>query len=154
MRHAPHRLAGLAALALVIAPVFVTAGCKKDDKGSSSSAANLPVKGPWDAVKVTSANKKAPDGSPLFVVENTGSKTVNVLFLDFYAYDAKGTQVAKKDLSYNLPLKGGAKDDSVSTSDVPGAVTWEATYHGIQFDGEPKPTMDYKRAPDKKPKGK
>jgi hypothetical protein len=140
----------LAALALS------TAGCKKGDSSSGSgAAANLPTKGPWDAVKITYANKKDPrDGSPLFVAENTGSKTVKVLFMDFYGYDAKGTQVAKKELSYNRALKGGEKDDSIYTSDVKEAVTWEATYHGIEFEGEDKPAMDYARAPAKKPKGK
>lgn len=144
----------LKVVAAVLALTLVgVAGCKKGDAGSAA-AANLPVKGPWEAVKITYAKKDPKDGSPTFVAENTGKKTVTVLFMDFYGYDAKGTQVAKKELSYNLPLKGGAKDDSVSTKDVKEAVTWEATYHGISFEGEDKPTMDYKRAPEKKPKGK
>jgi uncharacterized protein YcfL len=152
-------LARFAGLALLVAAPLV-GGCKKDDAkaesstGSTAAASNLPAKGPWEAVKVTWANKNNPDGTPLFTVENTGGKTVKVLFLDFYAYDAKGTQLAKKEVSYNLPIKGGAKDEQVSTSKVPGAVSWDATYHGIEFDGETSPTMNYKRAPDKKPKGK
>lgn len=141
----------LTALALDSVAVI---GCSKSESSGAGAAANLPVKGPWDALKISYANKKDRDGAPLFVVENTGSKTVKVIFMDFYGYDAKGNQVAKKELSYNLPLKGGEKDEKVSTSDVKDAVTWEATYHGIEFDGEGKPTMDYKRAPDKKPKGK
>ena len=128
-------------------------GCKKDGSGDGSAAAsNLPVKGPWDAVKITFATKGA--SGPVFVAENTGSKTVKVIFMDFYAYDAKGTQLGKKELSYNLPLKGGAKDTNVSPSDIAGAVSWDATYHGIELEGDGKPTMDYKRAPDKKAKGK
>ena len=130
------------------------AGCKKGDSSDAGPASNLPVKGPWDAVKITSSNKKATDGSPLFVAENTGAKTVKVVFMDFYGYDAKGNQVAKKELSYNRTLKAGQKDQDVYTGDVKDVVTWEATYHGIEFEGEDKPTMDYKRAPDKKPKGK
>ena len=169
MRHHPHRLARLAPLALVLAVPFVDGCCRKDDKGSSTSPSststtatttaaanpNLPVKGPWDAVKITWQNKKSFDGtSQLFTAENEGSKTINVIFMDLYAYDAKGNQIAKKDLSYNRTLAGGAKDDNVSISDVPGAVSWDATYHGIEFDGDTKPTMDDKRAPAKKPKGK
>lgn len=126
------------------------AGCK-GDKGSAS-ASSLPEKGPWDAVKL-SYSKQTSSGGPEFIVENTGRKTVTVLFIDFYGYDAKGNQVAKKELSFNIPLKGGDKSDA-STSAAAGAVTWEATYHGISFEGDPKPTMDPKRAPDKKPKGK
>ena len=128
------------------------AGCKKDGSSDGASAAsNLPVKGPWDAVKITFANKGA--SGPTFVAENTGSTTVEVLFIDFYAYDAKGTQVGKKELSYNLPLKGGAKDTSVAVGDVPGAVTWEATYHFIEFEGDGQSTVDDKRAPEKQAKG-
>ena len=128
-------------------------GCKK---GSSAdgAAANLPIKGPWDAVTITSLNKKDPrDASPLFTMVNTGQKTVSVVFIDFYGYDAKGNQVAKKELSYNRELKGGDKDE-INTSDVKEAVSWEATYHGIKFAGDDKITMDDKRAPQKKPKGK
>lgn len=143
----------LLVIPLLALSLSMVVGCKKDGSGDgSAAAANLPVKGPWDAVKITFASK-GPSG-PVFVAENTGSKTVKVLFMDFYAYDAKGTQLGKKELSYNLPLKGGAKDTSVSPSDIPGAATWEATYHGIEFEGDGKPTMDYKRAPDKKAKGK
>jgi uncharacterized protein YcfL len=144
---ASSRLASLLLLAGLALP-----GCGKTNAGGSAAAANLPVKGPWDAVKITFAKKDA-SGAPTFVAENTGQKTVKVVFMDFYGYDAKGTQVAKKELSYNQALKGGEKDANVSTSDVPGAVTWEATYHGIEFEGDAKPTMDYKRAPAKKTKG-
>lgn len=153
MRHLP-TFARLAALALLVAAPFV-GGCGKKDAGSTGAASNLPAKGPWDAIKVTwQGGKKNPTGQQLFTAENTGGKTVNVVFYDFYAYDAKGTQLAKKELSGNIPIKGGAKDDTIYADDVPGAVSWEATYHGIEFEGETKPTMDYKRAPDKKPKGK
>ena len=146
-------LSGIALAASVFAVVLGgVAGCSKGGESGSAAAANLPVKGPWDAVKITFSKKGA--SGPVFVAENTGSKTVKVLFMDFYAYDAKGTQVGKKELSYNLPLKGGAKDTDVTVSDLPGAVTWEATYHGIELEGDGKPTMDYKRAPEKKAKGK
>jgi len=114
-------------------------------------AANLPVKGPWEAIKIT-FTKKDPDGSPHFKVENTGSKTVTVIFIDYWAYDAKGNQVAHKDLGFNRSLKGGESDE-ISTSGVKEADSWEATYHGIQFDGDAKPTMDDKRAPAKRAKG-
>ena len=150
MRHHPH--AFVLACATLVLTSLGPIGCSKGSSSGSPAASNLPVKGPWDAIKITYANKK--DGSAMFVAENTGSKTVKVIFMDFYGYDAKGTQVAKKELSYNRTLKGGEKDESVSTTDVKDAVTWEATYHGIEFDGEDKPAMDYKRAPDKKPKGK
>lgn len=63
-------------------------------------------------------------------------------------------RIAKKELSYDRSLAGGMKDENVSISLVPGAVSWDATYHGIEFDGDGKPTMDDKRAPAKKPKGK
>ena len=118
---------------------------------SSAAASNLPVKGPWEAIKITFV-KKGADGSPQFKLENTGGKTVTTLFVDYYAYDAKGVQVGHKDLGYNLPLKGGASDD-ISTSTLPNAETWEAVYHGIQFEGDANPTMDYKRAPAKRAKG-
>lgn len=146
---------GIVCAALALSTVGCSKGSNSGSASSSAPAANLPTKGPWDAVKITYANKKDPrDGSPMFVVENTGSKPVTTLFIDFYGYDAKGNQVAKRDLSYNSTLKGGEKDSSVYTSDAKDAVTWEATYHGIQFSGEDKPTMDPSRAPAKKPKGK
>lgn len=144
-----------AALALVSSALLVTSaavsGCSKSSD-SAAAASSLPEKGPWDAIKLT-YSKKTSSGGPEFIVENTGKKTVNTIFIDFYGYDAKGNQVAKKELSFNIPLKGGAKSDA-STSDVKDAVSWEATYHGISFEGDAKPTMDPKRAPDKKPKAR
>jgi hypothetical protein len=80
-------------LVLACAALAVTSlcavGCKQGDSSGPAAASNLPVKGPWDAIKITSANKKLPDGSPLFVVENTGGKTVKVIFMDFYGYDER-----------------------------------------------------------------
>jgi hypothetical protein len=145
----PSRIILVSTLFLALGISFASSGCKKDGDGSGA-AANLPVKGPWDAVKVT-FDKKGADG-PQFKIENTGAKTVKVLFLDFYAYDAKGNQVGKKELSYNIEVKGG-KSTETSVSDVKDAVTWDATYHGIELEGD-KLLTDYKRAPDKKPKGK
>ena len=144
------RLVLASTVALSLGVSLVAVGCKKDS-GSGATASNLPVKGPWDAVKIT-FEKKAADGSPQFKIENTGAKPVKVLFIDFYAYDAKGNQVGKKETSFNRDIKGGGSD-TTSPSDVKDAVAWEATYHGIEFDGE-KLQNDPKRAPDKKPKGK
>ncbi len=140
-------------LALLVCSLLsaVAVGCSKTSD-SGAAASNLPEKGPWDAIKLT-YSKKTSSGGPEFIVENTGKKTVKTIFIDFYGYDAKGAQVAHKELSFNIPLKGGDKSDA-STSDVKDAVTWEATYHGIAFDGDAKVTLDPKRAPDKKPKGK
>lgn len=137
-------------LAISLASSLATLGCKKDSSGGAAS--NMPVKGPWDAVKITWENKKAADGSPQFKIENTGAKTVKVLFIDFYAYDAKGNQVGKKELSFNREIKGGESTET-SPSDVKDAATWEATYHGIELEGD-KLVTDNKRAPEKKPKGK
>jgi hypothetical protein len=118
---------------------------------TAAPAANLPVKGPWDAIKIT-FTKKDPDGSPHFNLENTGGKTVTVIFIDYWAYDAKGHQVGHKDLGFNLPLKPGASHD-ISTSTIKDADSWEATYHGLQFEGDAKATTDDKRAPAKRAKG-
>lgn len=163
-----HRFVFSAAITLLAsASLSLVAACNKPSGGSGGAAssasaaspakpadapaANLPTKGPWDAVKITFTKKDA-DGSPHFKVENTGSKTVTVLFIDYYAYDAKGNWVGHKDLGYNQSLKGGASDD-ISTSTIQDADTWEAVYHGIKFEGDPKPTTDDKRAPLKRAKG-
>src|ERR1700736_951667 len=129
--------------------LFAVAGCDKGGSGGAASssasaaastkpavapsaapAANLPTKGPWEAIKITFLKKDA-DGSPHFKVENTGGKTVTSIFIDYWAYDAKGNQVGHKDLGFSRDLKGGASDE-ISTSTVKDADTWEATYHGIQ----------------------
>jgi hypothetical protein len=118
----------------------------------AAPAANLPVKGPWDAVTITFSRLDPQDQSPYFKVQNTGAKKVKVLFIDFYGYDDAGKQVAHTQLSDNDDLEGGASDD-VYTHPEPKAKTWEAVYHGIEFDGDAQPTMDYKRGPDQRPKG-
>jgi len=119
----------------------------------ASAAANLPDKGPWDAVKITYTKDDPKDGSPYFKMENLGGKTIKVCFMDFYGYDASGKQVAHLDLSWNGELKGGKIDDSVYTHKTEAVKTWEATYHGIEFEGDTSPTMDDKRAPAQRPKG-
>ena len=149
----------------IAATIVLVLGCDKKGDGASPSgsvtsktgaasaaaASNLPTKGPWEAVKITTLDKKDPDGSPNFKIENLGGKTIDTLFIDFYGYDAKGKQVAHQEESFNIPVKGGA---SVETNTKPNkdAVTWEAIYHGIVFNGE-KAVMDYKRAPANRPKG-
>ena len=55
--------------------------------------------------------KKDPDGTAHFKVDNVGGKTVTQIYIDVYGYDAKGKQVAHKDLGFSLPIKGGASDD-------------------------------------------
>jgi len=120
---------------------------------SAAPASNLPDKGPWDAVKITYTKDDAKDGSPYFTMENLGGKTVKVCFIDFYGYDDKGKQVAHEQLSWNGELKGGAKDDSLYTHKHAEVKTWEAVYHGIEFEGDTSPTMDYKKGPDQRPKG-
>jgi hypothetical protein len=132
---------------LALACSLVGVGCKKD---STSSASNLPAKGPWEAAKITFV-KTGADGSPTFKIENTGGKTIKVLFLDFYGYDAKGNQVAHNELSYNIEIKGGSSRET-DTKSAKDAVTWEGTYHGIELEGD-KLVTDPKRAPAKKPKG-
>jgi hypothetical protein len=115
-------------LTAVIAIVSLTlaSGCDKksggSDTASSASAAptaataaaapasSLPVKGPWEAIKIT-MTKKDPDGTAHFHIDNLGSKTVSSIFLDTYGYDAKGKQVAHKERSFSIPTKGGASAD-------------------------------------------
>lgn len=144
---------GRMAVGALIALGLVGVGCdKKADGGAGTAAAsNLPVKGPWDAIKITLV-KQDPSGAAHFKVDNVGSKTVTVIFIDIYGYDAKGKQVIHKDLGFNLPIKGGASDtfDRAAEKDV---VTWEAVYHGISFEGDAKETLDYKRAPAQRAKG-
>jgi hypothetical protein len=156
----------------VVALSFMMVGCdgKKSDAAAAGSAApntlaaksataktepasTLPAKGPWEAVKITYLKDDPKDGSPTFVAENLGGKTVVVCFMDFYGYDDKGNQVAHEELSWNGELKGGKKDESVTTKKTAGVKTWEATYHGIKFEGDASSTMEYKRAPAKRPKG-
>ncbi|MFO0565225.1 MAG: hypothetical protein U0263_06160 [Polyangiaceae bacterium] len=108
---------------------------------------SLPDKGPWDAARITYWKDDPTDGSPKFKLENLGSKTIEVCFIDFYGYDATGKQIAKKELSWNGSLKGGETDGSVDTKKIDGVKTWEATYHGIRLEGDKDPTMDYARAP-------
>jgi len=148
----------------VISLSIAVTGCNKEGGGSSpagsgkpgagattaGAAANLPVKGPWEAIQIT-MTKKNPDGSADFKVANVGSKTVEQIYIDVYGYDAKGKQVVHKDRGFSLPIKGGASDeftqDAVKDVDI-----WEATYHGIRFQGE-KDVLDSKRAPLQRPKG-
>ena len=117
---------------------------------AAAAKPNLPVKGPWDAITVT-LTKKDPDGTGHFHVVNTGSRTVSSVFMDLYAYDAKGKQLAHKDLSFSRSMKGGGTDD-FSTDPLKDVDTWQAVYHGIWFDGDAKPVMDDKRAPAQRPK--
>lgn len=113
----------------------------------STPQPTLPEKGPWEAAKVSYTNDDPADGSPTFKLENLGSKTISVCFVDYYGYDAAGKQVAHKELSWNGTLKGGEVDAKLTTAKVDGVKTWEATYHGIRFDTDKEPTMDYSRAP-------
>jgi hypothetical protein len=155
---------------LALAAAAVVSGCdKKADSGSTGAsssasasaaakpaapsaapAANLPVKGPWEAIKI-SMTKKDPDGTTHFKIDNLGSKTVSQIYIDMYGYDAKGKQVAHKDRGFSRSIKGGASDE-YSQDAVKDVDTWEATYHGIAFDGE-KDQLDDKRAPAQRAKG-
>lgn len=137
-------LAKSLACALVLA-VVPLAGCKGKD---ADAGANLPAKGPWDTLKLTYVGKQGDRQT--WTAENVGNKKVNTVFFDFYGYDAKGAQVAKKDLSWNIPIAPG-KTEKVDTADDPKATHWEITYHGIGREGEPLATDD-KRAPAKRPK--
>ncbi len=120
---------------------------------TEAPASSLPVKGAWEAVKITYTKDDPKDGSPYFKMENLGGKTVTVCFMDFYGYDEKGKQIAHEQLSWNGEVKGGAFDDSVYTHKHDGVKTWEATYHGIKFEGDADLTMDSKRGPEQRPKG-
>lgn len=145
---------GRIAVGALIALCFVVVGCdKKPDgaAGTSTAASNLPVKGPWEAIKLT-LTKQDPSGAAHFKVENLGSKTVKQIYIDIYGYDAKGKQVIHKDLGWSLPIKGGAADEFTREA-VKDVVVWEAVYHGIGFEGDAKETMDYKRAPAQRAKG-
>ena len=89
------------AVGALIALCVVVVGCdKKPDgaAGTSTAASNLPVKGPWEAIKLTMI-KKDPDGTAHFKVDNLGAKTVRQIYIDIYGYDAKGDEIA------NVPLK-------------------------------------------------
>jgi hypothetical protein len=147
---------------LVALALLVAVGCNKEGgdaaqgasakpAGASTAASNLPVKGPWEAIKITMV-KKDPDGTTHFKVDNVGSKTVTQIYIDKYGYDAKGKQVVHTDLGFSLPIKGGASDD-FTQGPVKDVETWEAVYHGIRFEGDAKDTMDYKRAPAQRVKG-
>jgi hypothetical protein len=147
---------------LVALALLVAVGCNKEGGdaapgasakpgGASTAASNLPVKGPWEAIKITMTKKDA-DGTAHFRVDNLGAKTVTQLFIDKYGYDAKGKQVVHKDLGFSLPIKGGASEE-FTQDPVKDVDTWEAVYHGIGFEGDAKETMDYKRAPAQRPKG-
>jgi len=149
--------ASLVALALLVAT-----GCNKEGGGSApgasakaaaaaAPAANLPVKGPWEAIKITMV-KKDPDGTAHFRIDNLGSKTVEQIYIDKYGYDAKGKQLVHRDLGFSLPIKGGTSEE-FTQDPVKDVETWEAVYHGIRLEGDAKDSMDYKRAPDKRAKG-
>jgi len=151
---------------LVVTAVFA-AGCNKDKDGSGgtpsaqpaaqgatppAAAPALPAKGPWEAAKITALDKKDPsDGSPYFKIANLGGKTISAIFVDFYGYDAKGKQVVHQERDVSLPIKGGSSYETY-TKPSKDVTTWEATYHGIQFDGE-QLLSDPKRAPATRPKG-
>ncbi|MEP7121393.1 MAG: hypothetical protein ABJE95_10805 [Byssovorax sp.] len=135
----------------IIALSLAIAGCDKKPDSGGATASNLPVKGPWEAIKVTMI-KKDPDGTAHFKVDNVGSKTVTQIYFDAYGYDAKGKQVIHKDLGFSLPIKGGASDDFIE-SPIKDVATWEIVYHGIGFEGDAKETLDYKRAPAQRAKG-
>jgi hypothetical protein len=142
------------AVGALIALSVVVVGCdKKSDgaAGTSAAASNLPVKGPWEAIKLT-MTKKDPDGTAHFKVTNVGSKTVTQIYIDMYGYDAKGKQVIHKDRGFSLPIKGGASDE-FTQDPVKDVDTWEAVYHGIGFEGDAKESLDYKRAPAQRAKG-
>lgn len=156
----------LRTMAVIAAMTVAVVGCdKKGDApaptgsvtpkagaASAAPASNLPTKGPWEAVKITTLDKKEADGSPVFKIENLGGKQVETLFLDFYGYDAKGKQVAHEESSFNIPVKAGGSVET-STKPIKDATTWEAVYHGIKFAGDAQSTMDYKRAPATRAKG-
>lgn len=152
---------GRRAAGALIALSVVVIGCDKKSEGSgagptgaagtSAVAAGLPVKGPWEAIKITMV-KKDPDGTAHFRVDNVGARTVTQIYIDIYGYDAKGKQVIHKDLGFSLPIKGGASDDFTRAAEK-NVETWEAVYHGIGFEGDAKETMDYKRAPAQRAKG-
>lgn len=135
----------LLAVLLAGAPL---AGCKGSSSGGDG-ATNLPAKGPWETLKLTYVGKQGD--RQVWTAENVGNKKVNTIFFDFYGYDAKGNQVAKKDLSWNLPIAPG-KSEKVDTADDPKATQWDITYHGIGREGESLVTDD-KRSPAKKAKG-
>lgn len=132
-------------------PASTPAAAPTPAPAKTAEASNLPVKGPWEAVKLTFT--KEENGAPYFTMENLGSKTITVCFIDFYGYDEKGNQLVHKTLSWNGSLEGGKTDDRVDTEKADGVKTWEATYHGIKFEGDDKVTTDDKRAPAKRPKG-
>ena len=145
---------GQTAVGALIALCLVMVGCdKKPDgaAGTSAAASNLPVKGPWEAIKF-SMTKKDPDGSTHFKVDNLGSKTVTQIYIDVYGYDAKGKQIIHKDLGFSRSIKGGASDEFIEDP-VKDVATWEPVYHGIGFEGDAKESMDYKRAPAQRAKG-
>ena len=148
--------------ALIALALLMAIGCDKEGGGAapggsakpaaaSTAASNLPVKGPWEAIKITMTKKDA-DGTTNFKIDNLGAKTVTNIFIDVYGYDAKGKQVVHKDRSYGIPIKGGASGD-FSQDPVKDVETWEAVYHGITFEGDAKATVDDKRAPLQRPKG-
>lgn len=150
---------GRTAVGALIALCVVVVGCGKSSDGhgagpagaSTGAASNLPVKGPWEAIKFT-MTKKDPDGTQHFRIDNLGGKTITQIYIDMYGYDAKGKQVIHKDRGFSRSIKGGASDE-FAQDPVKDVEVWEAVYHGIGFEGDAKESMDYKRAPAQRAKG-
>ncbi|HEY1557421.1 MAG TPA: FxLYD domain-containing protein [Kofleriaceae bacterium] len=173
------KFSGLLLGALVIAG----AGCKKKshEPGAAGSAAggagggeklppltadpdpgtitpkDLP---PFESVKFRMLAKRDDTGWPNWDLYNLGTKPIAFVAIYAYAYDASGKQLARTSvpLSWNGKLDPGGKTDF--SADVGGdqltaaAVSFDACYGGIKFDGAADQIRDDNRCPDQKPKGK
>lgn len=168
---------GLLSSALLIAG----AGCKKkttdgapDPAGKATGGATLPALTadpdpgqitpkelpPMESVKFRMLAKRDATGWPEWDLYNLGTKPISFVAIYAYAYDASGKQLARTSvpLSWNGKLDPGGKTDF--PADVggdqltPAAVSFDACYGGMKYDGAADQVRDDNRCPEQKPKGK
>jgi len=157
------------------------AGCKKkstdgapDPAGKATAGASLPALTadpdpgaitpkelpPMESVKFRMLAKRDATGWPEWELYNLGTKPISFVAIYAYAYDASGKQIARTSvpLSWNGKLDPGGKTDF--PADVGGdqltaaAVSFDACYGGMKYDGAADQVRDDNRCPDQKPKGK
>lgn len=147
-------------------------GGDKGDKGGDT--ASLPAltadpdpgaitaadKAPFESVKFRMEAKRNAKGWPKYDAYNLGTKPIVFMAIYGYAYDKDGKQVARTSppLSWNGKIAPGTKSDwdiDLGGEAVPAsAVSYEACYNSIKFEGDANMTSEDKRCPDTKEKGK
>ena len=113
-----------------------------------------------ESVKFRMLAKRDATGWPEWELYNLGTKPISFVAIYAYAYDASGKQIARTSvpLSWNGKLDPGGKTDF--PADVGGdqltaaAVSFDACYGGMKYDGAADQVRDDNRCPDQKPKGK